>query len=58
MHVLFVQMEYTGVWSGYGDSQGDMHSWTHDEDIDGGPSGELFVNKLNAFICFYNLKYV
>lgn len=42
-------MEYTGVWSGYGDSQGDMHSWTHEEDIDGGPSGESFLRSFNAY---------
>ncbi|XP_063374022.1 E3 ubiquitin-protein ligase MYCBP2 [Cydia amplana] len=28
------QSEYTGIWSGYGDAQGDMQSWTHEDDID------------------------
>ncbi|CAH0402064.1 unnamed protein product [Chilo suppressalis] len=29
-----LQPEYTGVWSGYGDAQGDMQSWTQEDDID------------------------
>ncbi|CAG9782000.1 unnamed protein product [Diatraea saccharalis] len=28
------QSEYTGLWSGYGDAQGDMQSWTQEDDID------------------------
>ncbi|XP_052752649.1 E3 ubiquitin-protein ligase MYCBP2 isoform X3 [Galleria mellonella] len=35
------QLEYTGLWSGYGDAQGDIHSWTHEEDIEVGTSDQL-----------------
>lgn len=48
-------MEYTGVWSGYGDSQGDMHSWTHEQDIDGGPSG---ISLQFEYTCCCNLNYM
>lgn len=35
------QLEYTGVWTGYGDAQGDMQSWTQEiDEVDADSNGQ------------------
>lgn len=51
------QLEYTGIWSGYGDAQGDMQSWTQEEEFDIGINGKnIDSNIILILFALYKIK--
>lgn len=51
------QMEYTGIWSGYGDAQGDMQSWTQEEEFDIGINGKNIQTLYLFYLPYIKLNY-